>query len=266
MVSGETFHLVQDEHLDMLKTVPAPKPDEFHRYYESPDYISHTDAKRGLMPRLYQLVKKWSIQKKVELIHAQNSGVGSLLDVGAGTGDFLKAAKEKGWDVYGMEPNRHASVLASTKKIELKESLKEFEEKQFDVVTLWHVLEHIPNLEETVLQLASLVKPSGILIVAVPNFRSYDAHHYGRFWAAYDAPRHLWHFSKNSIARIFEGNFRLIKTIPMIFDAFYVSLLSEKYKNGNSFSLRALWVGLKSNWLAYRSKEYSSHIYCFKKG
>ena len=265
LVSGETFELVHDSDLDFLKTFPQPKAEELPKYYESQEYISHTDEKRGLFSRLYQLVKKWSLQKKAKLILQQHGEVGSLLDVGAGTGDFLKVAKEKGWQVHGMEPNKNAAKLALEKGIDLKASLNDFEGKQFDVVTLWHVLEHIPDLEETILKLAALVKPQGALIIAVPNFKSFDARHYGKFWAAYDVPRHLWHFSKKSMKNLFAENFQLKNIEPMIFDSFYVSLLSEKYKTGRKFSLKAFWIGLLSNIKAKRSKEYSSHIYCFKK-
>ncbi len=265
LVSGESFDLIYDEEKDLLKTIPQPKIEDLGSYYESEEYISHTDNKKGLLSGIYQIVKKWSLRKKSNLIFKQNSGAGSLLDVGAGTGDFLKLAKERGWEVHGMEPNQKASSFALEKGIALKGSLKEFEGKKFDVVTLWHVLEHIPNLEETVEALSKLVKLNGTLIIAVPNFKSFDAAHYGQFWAAYDVPRHLWHFSKRSVEKLFAENFRMEKVEPMIFDSFYVSLLSEKYKNGNPFSLKAFWIGLKSNVKAKSSKEYSSHIYCLRK-
>lgn len=265
LVSGESFDLIHDSNLDFLKTFPQPKPENLSKYYESQNYISHTDEKRGLFSSLYQFVKKWSLQKKANLIFDQNNGYGSLLDIGAGTGDFLKIAKQKGWKIQGVEPNENATKLASKKGIELKPSLNDFDGKQFDVVTLWHVLEHIPNLEETIIKLSHLVKPNGTLIIAVPNFKSFDAKFYGKFWAAFDAPRHIWHFSKESIKSLFSGNFELTKIEPMIFDAFYVSLLSEKYKTGSKFSPNAIWIGLLSNLKAKRTKEYSSHIYCFKK-
>lgn len=265
LVSGEAFNLTYNEELDFLKTVPQPKEEDLHKYYESEEYISHTDEKRGVLSFLYQTVKKWSLINKTNLIGKENNGVGSLLDVGAGTGDFLIAAKNNGWKVFGVEPNKNALKLASEKGIELELNLDKFVGNQFDVVTLWHVLEHIPNLEETVIKLSNLVKPNGTLIIAVPNFKSYDAKYYKEYWAAYDVPRHLWHFSKTSIEKIFAKEFMLHKIKPMIFDSFYVSLLSEKYKTGNKFSLKAFWIGLKSNLSAKQSKEYSSHIYCFKK-
>ncbi len=265
LVSDESFNLIYDENLDFLTTSPQPKKEELSKYYESLDYISHTDEKRGLIAYLYQRVKKWSLSKKANLIFKQNDGVGTLLDIGAGTGDFLKIAKEKGWKISGMEPNKNAVLLASKKGIDLKTSLNDFEGAQFDVVTLWHVLEHIPNLENTIVALSNLVKPNGVLLIAVPNFKSFDATYYGEFWAAFDVPRHLWHFSKKAIKQFFAKEFELEKIKPMVFDSFYVSLLSEKYKSGNKFSIKAIWIGFLSNFKALSTKEYSSHIYCFKK-
>ena len=265
LVSNEAFNLVYDADLDCLKTIPQPKLEDLPRYYESQDYISHTDKKSGLISFAYQLVKKWSLQTKTELIEKQNGEIGSLLDVGAGTGDFLNFAKSKGWKVDGMEPSKEASSLALGKGIELKTNLNDFLGQQYDVVTLWHVLEHIPNLEQTIVALSNLVKPNGTLIIAVPNFKSYDAKYYKKYWAAYDVPRHLWHFSKSSVESLFSNSFLLEKTKPMIFDSFYVSLLSEKYKTGNKFSIKALFIGLRSNLSAWSTKEYSSHIYCLRK-
>lgn len=265
LVSGESFDLLYDSDFDLLKTFPQPKLEDISKYYESQDYISHTDEKSGLFSSLYQLVKKWSLHKKANLIFNQNNGFGSLLDIGAGTGDFLKMAQGKGWEVYGTEPNKNAAKLALEKGIELESSLNDFKKKQFDVVTLWHVLEHIPNLDETIVKLSNFVKPNGTLIIAVPNFKSFDAKHYGKFWAAFDAPRHLWHFSKRSMQKLFGPHFQMTKIEPMLFDSFYVSLLSEKYKTGSKFSLKAIWIGLLSNLNAKKTKEYSSHIYCFKK-
>ena len=263
LVSGEAFHLIYDVDLDMLRTYP--QPEELSPYYESQAYISHTDAKKGLMASLYQKVKRRALRKKVKLIGEMNQGIGSVLDIGAGTGDFLLAAKNKGWKTEGVEVNSGARDLAREKEITLQTSMDDFSGRQFDVVTLWHVLEHLPDLENTVTRISSLVKPNGVLIVAVPNFRSYDAKHYKSFWAAYDVPRHLWHFSKSTMQKLFSKTMDLQNIKPMIFDSFYVSLLSEKYKSGNSFSIRGLWIGFWSNCSALFTKEYSSLIYCFRK-
>ena len=265
LITNESFDLVYDEERDLLKTQPQPNPENLHKYYESEEYISHTDNNKGLLSSLYQLVKRWSLKKKTDLIYQLNNGPGSLLDVGAGTGDFLKLASEKGWIVSGTEPNLKATSLALKKGISLKKTMEEFKGENFEVITLWHVLEHIPNLDHTVDLLSELVKENGWLIIAVPNFKSYDAEYYKEFWAAYDVPRHLWHFSQDSIVKLFEERFILEKVEPMIFDSYYVSLLSEKYKNGRRFSLNAFWIGLKSNVKAKTSHQYSSHVYCLQK-
>lgn len=264
-VSSEDFELHFNSEGDMLLTKPKPEDDDLARYYESTDYISHTDGNRTLVEKLYNLVKSYAIKSKVDLINRLNSEKGSVLDLGAGTGDFLNAAKENGWAIIGVEPNAQAAKLAAKKEIELHKSLDDLGDKLFDVITLWHVLEHLPDLETQIKNLQRLLKPNGYLIVAVPNFRSYDAKYYGQFWAAFDVPRHLWHFSKPAIYRLFlKENMFVEKVIPMKFDSYYVSMLSEKYKTGANNYLKAAWIGLKSNLLANKSGEYSSHIYIIK--
>jgi SAM-dependent methyltransferase len=265
LVSGETFRLLHDPERDMLQTFPVPDPERLSLYYESEDYISHTDSGRGLMASLYQVIKKYSINKKVKLIRKLNSGYGSVADIGAGTGAFLEAASKNGWKVSGVEPSVKARTFAKERGINLESSIDDLKGQQYDVVTLWHVLEHLPDLESTVNKISELVKPGGSLIIAVPNFRSYDAQHYKNYWAAYDVPRHLWHFSRKAIIKLFQGKLSYVKSKPMIFDSFYVSLLSQKYKTGNSFSFKAILVGLWSNVKGWSSNEYSSHLYLFKK-
>ena len=265
LVSGEAFELIHHVEGDMLYTSPAPDKGDLPKYYESDAYISHTDSGKGLMAYLYQKVKARALRKKVKLISQQNNGVGSLLDVGAGTGAFLEAASKKGWKISGVEPNAQARKIAKGRGIDLSPSMDSLAKEQFDVLTLWHVLEHLPDLDEAVHKITQLVKPGGVLIVAVPNYKSYDAQHYKEFWAAYDVPRHLWHFSKASMKRLFSKDFRFVRAKPMLFDSFYVSLLSEKYKSGNAFSIKAIWIGLLSNIKGMFSKEYSSHIYIFKR-
>ena len=264
-VSSEDFELHFNSEGDMLLTKPKPEDDDLARYYESTDYISHTDGNRTVVEKLYNLVKSYATKSKVNLLNRLNGEKGSVLDLGAGTGDFLNAAKENGWTITGVEPNAQASKLAAKKDIELHKSVDDLGDKLFDVITLWHVLEHLPDLETQIKNLQRLLKPNGYLIVAVPNFRSYDAKYYGQFWAAFDVPRHLWHFSKPAISRLFlKENMFVEKVIPMKFDSYYVSMLSEKYKTGANNYLKAAWIGLKSNLLASKSGEYSSHIYIIK--
>ncbi|MCX6173111.1 MAG: class I SAM-dependent methyltransferase [Flavobacterium sp.] len=260
-VSKEIFELHHNPEYDLLITFPKPSLEQLPSYYESEDYISHTDGKRSLFEKVYHFIKNIALKNKVKLINAK-SEKGKLLDIGAGTGDFLVAAKNDGWQVLGIEPNTKAKTIAINKGVHFADSLSDLESYSFDAITLWHVLEHVPNLEEYLKELKRLVKPSGIIIIAVPNFKSFDANFYGRHWAAYDVPRHIWHFSKTTIDKLFaENQMKLVEVLPMKFDSFYVSLLSEKYKTGSMNFVRAFFVGLKSNLSGKKTNEYSSHIY-----
>jgi len=265
-ISKKTFDLHHDTNLDMLVTMPKPSEEELPAYYESEDYISHTDGKRTVFEKVYQFVKQIAIKNKLNLINNLHTKKGNLLDIGAGTGDFLSVVKQNGWQTTGIEPNEKARNSAINKGISFAESSKDFENQLFDVITMWHVLEHIPDLQHQILELKRLLKPNGTILIAVPNFKSYDAKYYGAHWAAYDVPRHLSHFSKTAIKLLFaKQDLHLQKVLPMKFDAFYVALLSEKYKNGKINFLKAFFVGLKSNWKAKQNMEFSSHIYVIKK-
>lgn len=268
-VSGEEFQLIHNKDLDMLETRPQPSEDTLGNYYESEDYISHTDGKRNVFEKIYHIVKNIALKRKLKLINSFHAEDKKLLDVGCGTGDFLKVAQDDNWMVTGIEPNEKARAIANEKTnqsvFEIEQLLK-FENQSFDVISLWHVLEHLPKLEDHIAVFESLLKPNGRLIIAVPNFKSYDANYYKHFWAAYDVPRHLWHFSQTSIAKIVQKkNMKVIKMIPMTFDAYYVSLLSEKYKRGFMNPIKAFWIGWLSNRKAKHSSEYSSLIYIIEK-
>lgn len=264
-VSGETFQLLLDEELQLLKTYPQPGPTELGRYYESEDYISHTDSKRSLFEKLYHVVRQKALRDKVKLIERHKPSKGHLLDIGCGTGDFLVAAGKGGWKVAGFEPNEGARAISKSKGITLEANIAAIPDNTFDVVTMWHVLEHVPDVEAQVRELKRITKPEGVVIIAVPNFKSYDAIKYGMYWAAYDVPRHLWHFSATSIKTIFGAVGMTVSEIaPMKFDSFYVSLLSEKYKSGKMDFVRGFVNGLRSNMAATKTGEYSSLIYVIK--
>ena len=268
-VSGEDFTLLYNEELDMLETFPQPSETSLPRYYNSEDYISHTDSKRNWFEKLYHFVKSIALKRKLKLINSFQVSDKKLLDVGCGTGDFLKVAKDYGWSVSGIEPNDSARIIANSKTNEAvfnSDHLLQFKPNSFDVITLWHVLEHLPQLENHLSIFESLLKLDGRLVIAVPNFKSHDAKYYKNFWAAYDVPRHLWHFSKTAISKLAQRqNMVLVKTVPMSFDAYYVSLLSEKYKSGLMNPIKAFWTGCRSNMKANRSGEFSSLIYVIKK-
>ena len=265
LVSNKEFTLDFDAEKEMLLTKPQPEARKLSQYYESDQYISHTDNKKGLVPFLYHVVKKRSLKKKLGLINSLKKNAKSILDIGAGTGAFLSFIKSDFSYVTGIEPNQKARELAQEKGISLEQDLNDVRDKLFDVITMWHVLEHVPNLEETIRDVEALLKPNGILIIAVPNFYSFDAAYYKNFWAAFDVPRHLWHFSKASMNKLFSDKLSLLKISPMVFDSFYVSMLSEKNKSGKLNLLKAFLVGLRSNIYALSTKEYSSLIYCFQK-
>ena len=252
LVSNEKFDLLLDENLDLLVTSPKPENSKLGKYYESNAYISHTDSKKSLIDKIYQTVKNYSLKKKLNLIDSFLVDEKNILDVGCGTGEFLKVCENAGWSITGIEPNDGARNLAQnkfSKEAAFHESIEDLKNNEtyfqkYDVITLWHVLEHVPNLDETIYNLKQLLKPNGTLVVAVPNFKSYDAEYYKEFWAAYDVPRHLWHFSQTAIRRLFFfQTLEVVNTLPMIFDSFYVSLLSEKYKNGKSNYFNA-FIGL----------------------
>ena len=213
---------------------------------------------------MYQFVKGIALKNKLKLINSE-SQKGRILDIGAGVGDFLSVAKNDGWQTIGIEPSEKAKAIAKKKGVSFVENLSELENNSFDVITMWHVLEHVPDLENQIAELKRLIKPNGTIIIAVPNFNSFDANHYGHFWAAYDIPIHLWHFSKTAIKKLFaKENLELVKVLPMKFDSFYVSLLSEKYKTGKMNFIKAFYIGMKSNWNGSKNLEYSSHIYVIK--
>ena len=276
-LTQEKFELYLNKELDMLVTIPKPTNEQLGKYYEDTAYLPHTDSNKSFFDKIYQFVKKHAINNKVTLINSLKTESKTVLDIGIGTGDFLLACKKNGWSVTGIEPNKNARTIAQEKfeqtvdntlsKI-FYDSLKSLQEShtenspKFDVITMWHVLEHVPEVENYIKQLKSFLKPNGTLIIAVPNFKSYDAFYYGKFWAAFDVPRHLYHFSKKSIKTLF-GNENMIvyKIFPMKVDSFYVSLLSEKYKTGKMNYFMGFLIGLQSNLKALVSDEYSSHIY-----
>ena len=262
-VSKESFNLIYDSDLDMLRTDPVPDSTAISRYYESADYISHTDSKDGFFERVYRLVRRYTIARKLQLIKKE-SQKGSLLDIGAGTANFVYYAQKKGWDAVGIEPNKSARNVAQAKGVFLRKSTAAIADASQEVITMWHVLEHVSNFDQQIEELRRLLKPDGVIFVAVPNFKSYDATYYCAFWAGYDVPRHLSHFSRKSIKQVFEQHdMKVKKCFPMCFDAYYVSLLSEKYKTGRMHP-RAFFIATWSNIKAIFTGEYSSLIYIIR--
>jgi 2-polyprenyl-3-methyl-5-hydroxy-6-metoxy-1,4-benzoquinol methylase len=269
-ISNEIFYLVKCIQCGFLYTDRPPGQQEIGKYYQSSDYISHTDSKQGLFNQVYQFVRNISLQHKFNLLKSStHQKKGNLLDYGCGTGAFLKFVQDKGWSSMGMEPDDGAREKASLllgSPVSSPSQLKKLPSNSFDAITLWHVLEHVHDLHETLELFKRLLKQSGVLVIAVPNHSSWDARYYKQYWAAHDVPRHLYHFTPETIHRLLiDKGFSKVATKPMWFDAFYVSMLSEKYKSGRIKLLSACMIGWISNCNAFfQPGRCSSQIYIYK--
>ena len=268
-VSGESFTIVSCETCGFTFTNPRPKDENLEKYYMSNSYISHTNNKRGLFNRLYQAVRLITISQKIKLLKSIKQK-GRVLDIGCGTGEFLNECKGNGYDTIGFEPSdiaRKQAIKNFGLEVVKSNCFEKLESKSISIITMWHVLEHIPDIENVLLETSRLIKDNGVIFIAVPNHLSWDAKYYKNYWAAWDTPIHLWHFSEKTIKLLFKKyHFELVKTKPMVFDSFYVSLLSEEYKTGSKNYIKSFIIGLLSNIIAIFSKKgYSSNIYIFKK-
>jgi SAM-dependent methyltransferase len=267
-LTEEDFNIVKCKDCGFRYTNPRPEITNLGRYYQSTDYISHSDSSKGLLAVVYQIVRKYTLRRKMVMIQKFKS-TGEILDIGCATGQFLKFMADNGWIVTGIEPDKKTRLRAISSfglKIYPEEQINLFKNSTFDVITMWHVLEHVSDLKERMQQLGNLLKPDGTLIIAVPNSNSYDAQKYEKFWAGYDLPRHLYHFTKVDMKLLFDKfGFTIVKTIPMKFDSYYVSLLSEKYKSGKMRWAHALWNGFWSNMNSGGGNGHSSIIYIIKK-
>ncbi len=268
-VSRETFQIVECNSCGFKFTNPRPENDKLGNYYKSEAYISHSNTKKGGVNSVYQLVRKYTLLKKLQLI-SRYYKTGKILDIGCGTGEFLNVCKNAKWDVIGIEPDLDAKKMAIENyglNVKEESEIKNLESESFDIISMWHVLEHVPQLNERIEELKRLIKKNGIILIAVPNCTSLDASIYSEHWAAYDLPRHLYHFSPEDIESVFKNhNLEVFKILPMIFDSFYVSILSEKYQFGRINIIRAIWNGFRSNFSALKSgKKYSSQIYLIRR-
>ena len=268
-LSGQVFTVSQCNECGFRFTNPRPNADALGAYYQSNAYIAHSNTQKGFIAFTYQRIRNYTIHRKIARISALHPA-GSLLDIGCATGEFLAACRKKGWKVTGVEPDEKAASFA-TQHFHLnvfpETALKTFADGSFEVITLWHVLEHVDSLHERVEEIYRLLAPGGLAVVAVPNPACYDAHHYGTFWAAWDVPRHLSHFSPSNMISLFcsSHGFRYLKSFPMLFDAFYISMLSEKYRSRKMHFFRALSSGIVSNFNAMKTGQYSSLTYIFIK-
>ncbi len=270
-VSNESFEIFHCSNCQLRFTQDVPDAAHIGPYYKSEEYISHTDTSKGLINKLYQTVRKKTLKSKRKLIQKETGlRKGQLLDIGSGTGAFVNEMKQREWIVTGLEPDEDARMIAKKSYgIELQNMslLWQQEPESFDAITLWHVLEHVHELQAYVQQLHNLLKKDGRLFIAVPNYTSVDAAIYKEYWAAWDVPRHLYHFSPQAMkVLISQHGMQILKYKPMWFDSFYVSMLSSKYKHGKAKLAGSFFNGLKSNFKAMNNvQKCSSVIYVIAK-
>ncbi len=267
-LTKEDFHICECLNCGLLYTMPRPDKEKIGAYYKSEAYYSHQENKKGFIPKVYERVKSINLKHKYRLA---TSGMqpGKLLDIGCGVGDFLHTAETHGWECIGVEPSEDAKAIAQKRMkgmIITSEELESFSDGAFDVITMWHVLEHVDDLKWQVAQLQRLVKPSGRVVIAVPNYKSYDGQYYKEHWAAYDVPRHLNHFNRITLSKIFKtSGLELVKMDKLKWDAYYISYLSEQYRHHSLPLVRGLYRGFISNCKARRSGEWSSLVYVFER-
>lgn len=266
-LTKKDFHICECLNCGLLYTMPRPSKEKIGAYYKSDEYYSHQENKKGFVPRLYEAIKKINLKHKFRLA-SRDLPVGKLLDIGCGVGDFLHVAENKGWQCTGVEPSEEAREIARQRikgDLLYSEDLEQLPDQSFDLITMWHVLEHVDDLKWQVAQLQRLIKPNGRIVIAVPNYRSYDGRFYNAFWAAYDVPRHLNHFNKTVVTKIFKtSGLSLVSMDKLVWDAYYISFMSEQYKHHFMPLVRGVFRGLVSNAKARRSGEWSSLVYVFR--
>lgn len=263
-LTGEAFEIHECLKCGLLFTEPRPDSNHIGKYYQSEKYYSHKENKSGFIPKIYESVKKVNLKHKRKLA-SKGMKVGTMLEIGCGAGDFLHEMEQKGWNCTGIEPSKEAKAIAKNRvkaNILNPEDLATLKDESFDLITMWHVLEHVDNLKDEVRHLQRLLKKGGRLVLALPNFKSTDAEYYREYWAAYDVPRHLNHFCRESINNIFKTTKLQLKKIDkLVWDAYYISYMSEKYKNHTLPLLKGAVRGLMSNCKARKSGEWSSLVY-----
>lgn len=276
LVSNDAFEIYSCMECEFLFTNNFPSANSIGKYYDASEYISHSDTKKGFTSKIYHAVRKHMIKEKMKFVCKQSGKqTGKILDVGCGTGYFLDCAKRKGWEAVGIEKNEAARNLAEKQfglYVKREKHIYNFPKAYFDAITLWHVLEHIEDLGEMLTKIHNLLSPDGIAVIAVPNCSSYDARHYKARWAGYDVPRHLWHFTPQTMELwVKKFNFQITHKKPLFFDAFYISLLSEKgFKGKNTVAalVKAFVIGSISTvktWSKKGRDKGSAMIYVLKK-
>jgi len=266
LVTNESFAIVTCDNCGFKFTNPRPTKNEISKYYESENYISHSNKGSSIINTAYKIARRFTLKSKLSLITKLSSGK-KLLDFGCGTGHFLAECEKAGWSCTGVEPDLKAREKASlNKNVNIIDHLDTLENEKYDIITLWHVLEHVHDIDETLASLRRKLTKKSKLLIAVPNCASWDAQNYKEHWAGYDVPRHLYHFEPDTISQFMSKHkMKLKETYPQKLDSYYVSLLSDKNKFNRHRYLRSVRNGILSNINAHKSNMYSSIIYIFSK-
>lgn len=270
LVSGEEFTLFRCQSCSFTFTQDYPDEALIGKYYESSEYISHSDSNKSLIDKIYQVVRRHMLNRKRHMVEkACNLKSGYLLDIGSGTGHFLNTMKKAGWKTIGIEPNEKAKDYALSHfglDIKTPENIGSLDGETFDCITLWHVLEHFHNPDKYFEHIKRILKPAGKVIVALPNCESADALHYNENWAAYDVPRHLWHFSPSTFKQFAERNGFSIQSInPLRFDVFYISMLSEENRKSKLASIQGITKGMWFSFFSlFNAGKHSSLVYVLR--
>ena len=260
LVTGESFKVYLDQNNIIGKTHPIPQKEEMDKYYESEEYYPHSLNKKSLLAFLYTITRKHMHLKRLTWIRGYIKKNTSILDYGCGSGDFVKYLRSKSIDAYGYEPNYNFC------EHDFLTNQEGWKNKKYEVIVLWHVLEHIHNPFDLIQSLKKRLNKKGKILIAIPNFKSFDSKYYGKYWAGYDTPRHLWHFSRKGLGLMAkENNFKVLKVKSLHLDSIYVSCLSEKYKRSPFPLLIGIVIGCISILKSFFTKESSSFLFVLKK-
>ena len=262
--SNEKFEIVWSKYKGIAKTYPKPLKNNLKEYYNSENYISHNPKAIGLISLIYLAIRSLMNRNKLKMIKPFLSKNDKVLDFGSGSGSFLYKLNFK-YESFGVEPNDFARSTSLAKGLRVVSAMKEYKVK-FNMIFLWHSLEHVYDINKTINEFSQKINSKGILVIALPNIRSFDAKKYKSFWAGYDVPRHLWHFTEEGIIDFLERKkFKFIKKRPLFWDAIYISYLSEKYRKSKFSLIKGVFWGIISNLTAIKTGEFSSKVYFFRK-
>ena len=250
------FQLVRCRRCGLIYLNPRPGPDEIARYYPS-DYIAYYRAIEDVPSFLRRLDRRYGLHKRCREVIRRAGRPGHLLDVGCATGVFLDGMRQRGWTVTGVEVNAKAAQYAR-ERLGLEVFVGELEEAgypdaSFDVISLWDVLEHVPDPRRTIEEIARILRPEGLLVLSLPNPDCLEAGLFGPYWAGWDVPRHLYIFSPSVLERLLAETGFQIQEVNSFTGRYYVLVLSAQLwlaEHLASQRLRQLILAVMRSWPA----------------